>query len=601
MKKLLALLLTLLLALSLCACEGGQTPPKGGDDVQTPATALCMTREMMRLYAQPLDGSEMRLLADAYCQHFNRMGSRVIAGTNDGRVLRIDLRTGQAEELFTRESGGFTQVSQEETGFVFMVYSMNEGCTLYQYEYGAKAPRLLVSDHTLRDYALLDGVVYYSCYNTLDESYTPQLVAYDLGRHAESWRVDTQDISSIFSQDGQLYVSEGDESFAWYAVNTADGSRTAADFPEALQGATLLARCSGGDLVQKYSDEIGWRTFFVTPEGKEQMLEDGTGPDWDSLSLMDREGDIALLCSVEEVPMEAFGECLMSFRSRYFLFNGADGSLQELTALDENQKLFADGDFPVFDCSTARKPVVRAIYEYFCPETGTSGTPPVCSTTHLAWLALADGTSDIALLAAPTEEEQAYLREKGVEAEMKLYGGDGLVFIGNRAAGVEDLTLDQIRAIYRGEITNWSQLGGADQPIRVLYRDDQSGSQRLFEKLLWGAEEIPDFEALGFDRFDEMAGIVNECLYDPYTIGYSIMTYLSDVFNEEELLCFSLNGTPATAENVAAGTYPLGTRGYVVIRADEPEGSAARRLFDWFGCSISDELLTAYGITPLHE
>ena len=56
MKKLLALLLTLLLALSLCACEGGQTPPKGGDDVQAPATALCMTREMMRLYAQPLPG-----------------------------------------------------------------------------------------------------------------------------------------------------------------------------------------------------------------------------------------------------------------------------------------------------------------------------------------------------------------------------------------------------------------------------------------------------------------------------------------------------------------------------------------------------------------
>ena len=45
MKKLLALLLTLLLALSLCACEGGQTPPKGGDDVQAPATALCMTGE----------------------------------------------------------------------------------------------------------------------------------------------------------------------------------------------------------------------------------------------------------------------------------------------------------------------------------------------------------------------------------------------------------------------------------------------------------------------------------------------------------------------------------------------------------------------------
>lgn len=43
---------------------------------------------------------------------------------------------------------------------------------------------------------------------------------------------------------------------------------------------------------------------------------------------------------------------------------------------------------------------------------------------------------------------------------MKLYGGDGLVFIGNSACGVTDLTLDQVRAIFRGEITNWSELGG---------------------------------------------------------------------------------------------------------------------------------------------
>ena len=166
---------------------------------------------------------------------------------------------------------------------------------------------------------------------------------------------------------------------------------------------------------------------------------------------------------------------------------------------------------------------------------------------------------------------------------------------------MENLSLDQLRAIYRGEITNWAQLGGTDHAIRVLYRDDQSGSQRLFERMLWKDEAVPDFEALGFDILGDMSTIVSECLRDPYAIGYSIMTYLHDVFGKEDLLAFSLNGYAATPENVASRNYPLGTQGYVVIRSDEPENSPARRLYDFFGSPLSDLILTRNGITPLHE
>ena len=90
-------------------------------------------------------------------------------------------------------------------------------------------------------------------------------------------------------------------------------------------------------------------------------------------------------------------------------------------------ELFADGDFPVMDSSTARKPLVQNIYRFFCLDTGYGGAEPLCSTTHGAWLNIADKKADIALLAAPTDEEKAYLAERGVEVEMKLYGGDGLV------------------------------------------------------------------------------------------------------------------------------------------------------------------------------
>ena len=79
------------------------------------------------------------------------------------------------------------------------------------------------------------------------------------------------------------------------------------------------------------------------------------------------------------------------------------------------------------------------------------------------------------------------------------------------------------------------------------------------------------------------------------------MTYLNDVYGKEDLLCFSLEGYAATPENVGKKLYPLSTRGYVVIRSDEPEDSPARRLFDWFGSPLSDRILINNGVTPLHE
>ena len=135
----------------------------------------------------------------------------------------------------------------------------------------------------------------------------------------------------------------------------------------------------------------------------------------------------------------------------------------------------------------------------------------------------------------------------------------------------------------------------------MLYRDDQSGSQRLFEKMLFKDGDVPDYEALGFNRLDEMSTLVSACLDDPYAIGYSIMTYLNDVYSNEALLAFSLNGYSATPENVRTGDYPLGTKGYVVIRSDEPEDSPARRLYNWFGSPPSDTFLSSCGITPLSE
>ena len=112
---------------------------------------------------------------------------------------------------------------------------------------------------------------------------------------------------------------------------------------------------------------------------------------------------------------------------------------------------------------------------------------------------------------------------------------------------------------------------------------------------------MPDFEGLGFSLLSDMSSIVYECTNDPYAIGYSIMTYLNETADYDELLAFSVSGAAPSAENVKNQSYPLNTRGYVVIRSDEPQDSPARRLYNWFGCGVANDMLTRNDITPLSQ
>ena len=602
MKKKISLLLGLLLCLSLCAC-GARTATQPAaqpmdDPVEKPIESrdfFCLPMEYGRLYAVTRDGQDLRLLWDenGYCSA--RQGDQVYASFEDGTVRRFDGKTGETATLFTTERAVSRLRVLGEDDLLCCDYSMMDGGDVYRWRDG-QLKQLVDNDFYIYELNVTDNVMVYDTYGESGE----ELVGLDLDTGDVRWRVPGGFL--YYRQDDTVLIQNDDGLFR---VSGQDGSLTPETVPFDPKAYELLYMGSGGYLVEDGGYVSGTPGVYFADDSGLRKLDIATNEDSCSARVLDAEGDLVLLRSYVSAEYPALGEDGGPYyysREYDYLVDTASGSVDgQLNVRSETTALFADGDFPVLDSSTARKPVTRTLYDTFCLTPGIPGSEPVCNTTHGAWLALADRTSDLALLAAPTEKEQNYLKEKGVEAEMKLYGGDGLVFIGSAACGVEGLTLEQVRGIYRGEITNWSELGGADAPIRVLYRDDQSGSQRLFESMVWGDEPVPDFRALGFDELDAMSDIVDECLYDPYSIGYSIMTYLSDVYGEEDLLAFKLDGVEAAPGTVEDGTYPLGTRGYVVIRADEAEDSPARRLYNWFGSPICDEILTQNGITPLHE
>ena len=262
---------------------------------------------------------------------------------------------------------------------------------------------------------------------------------------------------------------------------------------------------------------------------------------------------------------------------------------------------------PQMDCSTARIPITDAIYALFTDTYGYEGPAPLASKTHGAWLNLADGAADILFLVAPTADELSYFAQKRVDIEMKVYGYDGLVFIGNEANPVQNLTPEQIRDIYSGKIDNWQAVGGENADIIVYIRNPESGSQRLFESLVWNGYNMPNFSTMGFrdgeidatvtqrseqvKTYDDMGTITENVLLNQYAIGFNIMSYIDTTFGDSALKLFSIGGYAPTTENFASGKYPFLTTSYVAIRAGEPANGPARQLYDWVGTPESAALI----------
>ena len=560
--------------------------PLSATPASTDEPFFCVTLESSRLYAFPAGGGEGRLLVDKYTNCFDQDGDSVLASFDDGSVARVDIRTGEVEEILPAGTQLFHRIHAYSGGFVGEYYSIRES-KLYLCEDG-KEPVEIFPGRYFGDVRVVNDTLVGSDYS----GDSNRIIGYALPSLEQKWETKLDLYCYLTANDDDLLLSNSYDGFV-SRVDPSDGS--VVNVNGAIYANDNVLYAWDGTYLLEGNYTTNFALYLV--RGNERLTLDLPQAETTRYVASARDGKVLISCSAS---VEA-GDYGWTTTTTYIVLDMESAKLYIVDLNGLYSELFADGDFPVMDSSTARKPLVQNIYRFFCLDTGYGGAEPLCSTTHGAWLNIADKKADIALLAAPTDEEKAYLAERGVEVEMKLYGGDGLVFIGNSACGVTDLTLDQVRAIFRGEITNWSELGGADHAIRVLYRDDQSGSQRLFEKMVFKGEDVPDYEALGFERLDEMSTLVSACLDDPYAIGYSIMTYLNDVYSNEALLAFSLNGYSATPGNVRTGDYPLGTKGYVVIRSDEPEDSPARRLYDWFGSPLSDTFLTSCGITPLSE
>lgn len=223
-----------------------------------------------------------------------------------------------------------------------------------------------------------------------------------------------------------------------------------------------------------------------------------------------------------------------------------------------------EGDIPTIDGAAALLPVYAGFVESIYPEKSVvyngEGYDPSSAmhytNTRGAYKDIVDGNADIIICAGPSDEQLAYAAENGVELEMVQIGSDAFVFIVNANNPVDDITIDQIKGIYSGKITNWSELGGGNIPIAAMRRNEGSGSETALEKLMGDIPIVPDYTTLTGSP-----------------IGFSFRYYVTGMLAEGGVKILKIDGIEPTVETVADGSYPVAGGIYAIYRKGDTNGN----------------------------
>ncbi len=250
---------------------------------------------------------------------------------------------------------------------------------------------------------------------------------------------------------------------------------------------------------------------------------------------------------------------------------------------DANQVSFTRENFPRLDGSTATAPLGRAIAAVLLGESEDEVSDLIdFSRTTESYRELMRGNRDLVIAAEPNEAVFDEMKEAGFEIEMEPFAMDALVFMVNAGNPVESLTLEQLRGIYTGEITNWSEVGGEDVEIVAFQRNAESGSQVLMEKLVMdGTEMIDPPEGYMLSSMGGLMDAVKSYDNSSNAIGYSVYYYAHDMQMADGLKLIAVDGVEPNQDTIRSGDYPFLNPYYVAIDAAEPENSMTRVLFDW--------------------
>jgi len=176
-----------------------------------------------------------------------------------------------------------------------------------------------------------------------------------------------------------------------------------------------------------------------------------------------------------------------------------------------------------------------------------------------------DGLCDIGDASRNLKEE-----EKGKGLVEHVVALDGIAVVVHPSNTAADLTVEQVKQIYEGDITNWKDAGGADAEIIVLTREAASGTRGAFIELVGLEEEVEGEDVVTITE-EALESNSNGALKTNVSTKENAIGYVSLGSIDDTVKALKVDGVDATAENVKNGTYGL-FRPFLMLTNGEPQG-----------------------------
>lgn len=274
----------------------------------------------------------------------------------------------------------------------------------------------------------------------------------------------------------------------------------------------------------------------------------------------------------------------------------------DLAKLDAPSSFKIDSKLPRLDGATALYPLYASFVEAVYPSDeynpySTEESPVVSTTTGEAYDRLIQGKTDIIFVAGPSDLQVAAAEKAGVKFNMTPIGREAFVFFVHEDNPIGSLKLEEIQQVYAGDIDNWSEVGGKNDPIRAFQRPEGSGSQTALQRVM-GDRKLMD--APVEDVPEGMGGIIEQTA--AYTnhknaIGFSFRFYATEMVEDHDIKLLQVNGIAPTVETIADGTYPITSEFYAITTEEQYE--TYKPFLDWMTSVEGQTLVERTGYVPL--
>jgi len=221
----------------------------------------------------------------------------------------------------------------------------------------------------------------------------------------------------------------------------------------------------------------------------------------------------------------------------------------------------------VMDGSTTVGPIAKSFAAYFTKTTGVQVTVSESGSGNGA-KSLINGACDIANMSrAMKDKEVAAAKAKGIDPVQHVVALDGIAVVVHPSNYVSALTIEQIRDIYIGKVTNWSQVGGPNAKIVVIQRESNSGTQDSFKSLVVGKGNVI---TKGAETQASNGAVKSRVGSTPAAIGFIGLGFVDDSVKP-----LSVNGVKPSVSTVKDGSYAV-ARPLFMYTNGQPTGNVKK-------------------------